>query len=97
MTGQMEKIARMAAKEAVAETFLTMGINVQDAISVQNQFAFLRNLHYSMRHLRNAAIAACVGAVVSGLGWAVWTALKVGTALADKGPAVVKAVESVVK
>lgn len=78
-------MARMAAKEAVAETFLTLGMDVKDpkaVISVQNQFAFLRNAHYSFRHMRNAAIAAGVGAIISGIGWSIWTALKVGTALA---------------
>lgn len=84
VTHDMREIAKMAAKEAVSETFLTLGLDIKDPISVQNQFAFMRNLYYSVRHVRNVAIAAGVGAIVSGIAWALWTGFKVGAALAGK-------------
>ena len=45
----------MAAKEAVSETFLTLGMDISNPISVQGQFAFLRHLHYAARHARSWA------------------------------------------
>ena len=87
--GDMEKLAKMAAKEAVSETFLTLGLNVstpEAILSVQNQFATLRNIHYSMRQVRNVIIAGVLGAAVSGAVWAFWTGFK---ANASAPPAVV--------
>jgi hypothetical protein len=34
----------------------TVGLDIKDPISIQNQFATLRNIQYSMRHVRNAII-----------------------------------------
>jgi hypothetical protein len=79
-TGEMEKLAKMAAKEAVSETFLTLGLDISDPISVQNQFATLRNLHYSMRQARNVIIAGVLGAAVSGGVYAFWAGFKVSAA-----------------
>ena len=44
--GDMEKLAKIVAKETVSETFLTLGLDISDPIPVQNQFATLRNVHY---------------------------------------------------
>uniref|UniRef100_A0A973WRK2 Uncharacterized protein n=2 Tax=Bradyrhizobium quebecense TaxID=2748629 RepID=A0A973WRK2_9BRAD len=76
----LEKIAKMAAKEAVSETFLTLGLDTKDPISVQNQFATLRNIHYGMRHVRNVIIAGVLGAAVSGGVWVFWTGFKASAA-----------------
>ena len=64
--GKMEKLAKMAPKEAVSETFLTLGMDITNPISVQGQFAFLRNLHYAARHAHNVVITNMLGAIVSG-------------------------------
>jgi hypothetical protein len=76
----MEKLAKLAAKEAVSETFLSLGMDISNPISVQGQFAFLRNLHYAARHVRNVIIAGVVGAIVSGCVWALWTGFKASAA-----------------
>ncbi|WP_050384594.1 hypothetical protein [Bradyrhizobium pachyrhizi] len=77
---ELTLIAKMAAKEAVSETFLTLGLDTKDPISVQNQFATLRNIHYGMRHVRNVIIAGVLGAIVSGAVWAFWTGFKASAA-----------------
>ncbi|WP_431014543.1 hypothetical protein [Bradyrhizobium pachyrhizi] len=80
---ELEQIAKMAAKAAVSETFLTLGLNVstpEAILSVQNQFATLRNIHYGMRHVRNVIIAGVLGAIVSGAVWAFWTGFKANAA-----------------
>jgi hypothetical protein len=76
----MEKLAKLAAKEAVSETFLTLGMDISNPISVQGQFAFLRNLHYAARHVRNVIIAGVLGLAVSGAGWAFWAGFKANAA-----------------
>ena len=78
--GEMEKLAKMAAKEAVSETFLTLGMDISNPISVQGQFAFLRNLHYAARHARNVIIAGVLGALVSGGVCAFWAGFKASAA-----------------
>ncbi|KRR21922.1 hypothetical protein [Bradyrhizobium retamae] len=80
-SADMEKLAKMAAKEAVSETFLTLGMDISNPISVQGQFAFLRNLHYAARHARNVVIAGVLGLIVSGAGWAFWAGFKVSAAV----------------
>jgi len=80
----LERIARMAAKETVEQTFLMLGMDVKDPIATQRTFAFLKNLQHSFYMIKRAAIAAAVGAVVSGLGWVIWLGVKAGAALADK-------------
>lgn len=83
-THEMKELAKLAAKEAVAETFMALGLDIKDPISVQGQFAFLRNLYYGARHVRNVALAAGVATVTSGIAWAVWAAVKAGAAVAGK-------------
>lgn len=82
MTEGMQQMARMAAREAVNETFVALGLDIKDPISVQGQFAFLRNCYYSARHIRNVAIGAVASAAVTGIGYAIWTAVKAGSAVA---------------
>ena len=60
--GDMEKLAKIVAKETVSETFLTLGLDISDPIPVQNQFATLRNVHYSLRQARNVSTGFKVGA-----------------------------------
>lgn len=82
-SGEMERLAKMAAHETVKETFLMLGMNVSTpdgVLSVQNQFATLRSLHYSMRHVRNVVIAGVLGAMVSGGVWAFWVGFKASAA-----------------
>lgn len=81
--GHMEKLAKMVAKETVAETFLMLGVNISspEAIqSAQNQFATLRNIHYSLRHVRNVIIAGVLSAIVAGCIGAFWVGFKANAA-----------------
>lgn len=77
---EMQSLAKMAAKEAVSETFLMFGLDTKDPISVQNQFATLRNIHYGMRQVRNVIIAGVLGAMVSGGVYAFWAGFKASAA-----------------
>jgi hypothetical protein len=79
-SADMEKLAKMVARETVVETFLTLGLDISNPISVQNQFVFLRNLQNTMREIRNVIIAAVIGATVSGGVYAFWTGFKASAA-----------------
>lgn len=80
VTHDMREIAKLAATEAVAQTFMTLGLDIKDPITVQNHFAFLRNMYYAARHVRNVALGAVISAAVTGVGYAVWAAVKTGAA-----------------
>lgn len=77
VTHDMREVARLAAEEAVSKTFLMLGLDIKDPISVQNQFGFLRNAYYATRHIRNVLLAAVASSAVTGIGYAIWTAVKV--------------------
>lgn len=79
-SGEMERLAKAVARETVAETFLTLGLDIKDPVSVQGQFAFLRNLYYGARHVRNLVIAGVVAALVTGGAWVFWSGFKASVA-----------------
>ena len=70
----------MAAKEAVLEIFLTLGMDISNPTSVQGQFAFSSQSSLRPRHARNVIIADVLGAIVSGRVYAFWTGSKVNAA-----------------
>lgn len=70
----------MAAKEAVWEIFLTLGMDISNPTSVQGQFAFSSQSSRRPRHARNVIIADALGAIVSGRVYAFWTGSKVNAA-----------------
>lgn len=48
-TAELRDIAEQAAKEAVRETLLTLGINVSDPLSAQQDFIVLREMRDLMK------------------------------------------------
>lgn len=72
----MEKLAETVAERTVAKTFTSLGLNIADPISVQGQFAFLRNLQYAARQTRNVAITTVGSMIAAGVCWAVWASIK---------------------
>ena len=83
-TYEMKELAKLAAKEAVAETFMALGLDIKDPISVQSHFAFLRSMYSFAGHARNVIAATAIGTLVSGIVYAVWAAVKAGAAIAGK-------------
>lgn len=71
-----ERLAELVAERTVAKTFTSLGLNIADPISVQGQFAFLRNLQYAARQARNVCITAVGGMLATGICWAVWASIK---------------------
>lgn len=88
----MEVLARLVAKETasetaketVKETFLMLGVDISTPAAIQsaqNQFSTMRNLHYSMRHVRNVVIAGILSAAVAGALGAFWMGFKASAAV----------------
>lgn len=81
-----EKLAEMVAERTVSKTFMSLGLNINDPISVQGTFAFVRNLQYAARQARNVAITTVGSMVAAGIVWAVWASIKApaaATAIVD--------------
>ena len=81
---ELREVASLAAKEAVKETFLMPGVNISTPEAVQsgeNQPSTLRNIHYSLRHVRNVIIAGIPSVMVAGAIGAFWIGFKVSAAV----------------
>lgn len=79
---EIENIAHQAARQAVAETLLTLGIDVSSpgAIQeVQKDMAHVRLWRQSVDTVRKQSLIAAVGIIVSGIAGAVWLAFTLKT------------------
>lgn len=68
--------ARALIREAVRETFLMLGVKVDDPIEVQKDFQHLREWRSTTESVKAKGMLAVVGVVVSGLAAALWMGLK---------------------
>jgi hypothetical protein len=68
--------ARALIREAVRETFLMLGVKVDDPIEVQKDFQHLREWRSTTDSIKSKGMIALVGVVVSGLAAAVWMGLR---------------------
>ena len=68
--------ARALIREAVRETFLMLGVTVDNPIEVQKDFQHLREWRATTESIKSKSLMAAVGLVVSGLAAALWMGLK---------------------
>lgn len=68
--------ARALIREAVRETFLMLGVKVDDPIEVQKDFQHLREWRSTTESIKSKGMLTLVGIAVSGLAAAVWLGLK---------------------
>lgn len=68
--------ARALIREAVRETFLMLGVKVDDPIEVQKDFQHLRDWRTTTESIKSKTAVAVVGLVVSGLAAALWLGFK---------------------
>ena len=71
-------IAKSAAKEALHEMFLALGVDTEDATEVQKDMAFIRSWRESSEAVKRQGMIAAIGVIVIGLLGLIWTALKGG-------------------
>lgn len=68
--------ARALIREAVRETFLMLGVRVDDPIEVQKDFQHLREWRSTTESVKAKGLLALVGIIVSGLAAAVWLGVR---------------------
>lgn len=74
----MEEIAHLAAKKAVEETFLRLGVDPADPISAQKDFAHLRRWRISVENFSAKAVLTAIGVMVTGAMALIYVGLKGG-------------------
>ena len=64
---EVRGIAKMAAKEAVHETFVSLGLDPDDHAGAQRDFQFMRDLRLSAETVKRQGLMTAVGILVTGL------------------------------
>ena len=76
---EVKRIAREAARCAVQETFLALGVNMKEPLEVQQDFAWLRNRRMLEGKISTRArltiVTTVIGLVITGALAAFWSAL----------------------
>ncbi len=75
---RVRTIAREAAKEAVRETLIALGIDAADPREVQADMQHLRDWRLSVAAVKRQGIVSAVGLLTVGMLGLVWMALKGG-------------------
>lgn len=68
--------ARDLIRDTVRETFLMMGVKVDDPLEVQKDFQHLREWRTTMESVKSKGLLTIIGVAVSGVTAAVWLGLK---------------------
>lgn len=68
--------ARPVIRETVRETFLMLGVKIDDPIDVQKDFQHLREWRQTTESIKNKGMLAATGVLVSGLLAAAWIGIK---------------------
>lgn len=72
----VDDVAAKAAKEAVKEIFLTLGIRTDDALEVQKDMQHLRAWRESVATVKKQSLLTAIGIITVGVIGLLWTALK---------------------
>lgn len=67
---------REMIRETVRETFLTLGVKVDDPIEVQKDFQHLREWRQTTDSIKSKGLLTMVGVMLSGIAAAVWLGVK---------------------
>lgn len=68
--------ARLLIREAVRETFLMLGVTVDDPIEVQKDFNHLREWRNTTESIKSKGLLTMIGVMASGALAAIWLGLK---------------------
>lgn len=68
--------ARVIIRETVRESFLLLGVKLDDPIEVQKDFQHLREWRQTSESIKKKGMLAATGIIVSGLLAAVWIGIK---------------------
>jgi hypothetical protein len=73
---EVRTVAQQAARDAVKETLLAIGIDINDPLAAQRDFASLREWRQSIEAVRSKGFLTLVGIAVTGMLALLWTGLK---------------------
>jgi hypothetical protein len=68
--------ARALIREAVRESFLLLGMQINDPIEVQKDFQHLREWRTTTESIKTKGLLALVGVLVTGLAGAAWMGIR---------------------
>lgn len=74
----VDDVAAKAAKEAVKEIFLTLGIKTDDALEVQKDMQHLRAWRESVATVKKQSLVTAIGIITVGVLGLIWTAILKG-------------------
>ena len=72
----VDEIAKQAAKEAVKEVFLTLGIETDKALEVQKDMQHLRAWRESVATVKRQSLMTAIGIITAGVLGLIWLAVK---------------------
>ncbi|TGT91377.1 hypothetical protein EN804_06100 [Mesorhizobium sp. M8A.F.Ca.ET.161.01.1.1] len=72
----MHEIARQAAREAVKETFITLGLDPDKPLEAQADMQFLRNWRESTGTVKRQTMLTAAAVVTAGILGLIWLAIK---------------------
>jgi hypothetical protein len=72
----VDDVAAKAAKEAVKEIFLTLGIRTDDALEVQKDMQHLRAWRESVATVKRQSLLTAIGIITVGVLGLIWTTIK---------------------
>lgn len=73
---QIHEIARQAAREAVKETFLTLGLDAAEPLEAQADMLFLRRTREGSETIKKQSVMTAVGLLTVAVLGLIWAALK---------------------
>ncbi|MER9524066.1 hypothetical protein NKI96_10820 [Mesorhizobium sp. M0292] len=73
---QIHEIARQAAREAVKETFLTLGLDLTKPLEAQADMLFLRSTRESSETIKKQGLMVAAGAITLAILGLIWASIK---------------------
>lgn len=77
---EIHEIARQAAREAVNETFLKLGLDPDKPMEAQQDMAFLRRWRQSTGTIQRQSLVTAVAIITAGILGLFWVAIRGGPA-----------------
>jgi hypothetical protein len=75
---EARSIAKVAAKEALSEMLITLGVDPDEPTEMQKDMAFVRSLRESSEAVKRQGLLTAIGILVAGVLGLIWLAVKGG-------------------
>ncbi len=75
---EARSIAKVAAKEALSEMLITLGVDPEEPTEMQKDMAFVRSWRESSEAVKRQGLLTAIGILVAGVLGLIWLAIKGG-------------------